>query len=92
MTTVAKTSPLYFSMQAIWGVEFLRTLSTFKKRIEIRRLMVTSFKKRRIRRFHVIVVLWTSNKCTTYGGSEDKTLTPQSMDYPYGLLIWTTLK
>ena len=57
--------------------------------------MATSFKKRRIGRFHVIVVLWTSNKCTTNGGSEDKTLTPpppQSMDYPYGLLIWTTLK
>ena len=90
MTTIAKTSLLYFSMQAIWGVEFLRTLSTFKKRIEIRRLMVTSFKKRRIRRFHVIVVLWTSNKCTTNGGSEDKTLTPPNpwttlMDYSYGL-------
>ena len=34
MTTIAKTSPLYFSMQAIWGVEFLRTLSSFKKGIE----------------------------------------------------------
>ena len=54
--------------------------------------MVTSFKKCRIRRFHVVVVQWTSNKCTTKGGSEDKTLTPQTMDYPYGLPIRTTLK
>ena len=41
------------------GVEFLRTLSMFKKRREDS----SSSIKRRIRRFHVVVVQWTSEKC-----------------------------
>ena len=46
------------------GVEFLRILFRFKKRKEIRRLMSTSCIKRQIRRFHVVVVEWTSKKCS----------------------------
>ena len=46
------------------AVEFLRILFRFKKRREIRRRMSTSCTKRQIGRFHVVVVEWTSKKCT----------------------------
>ena len=46
-------------MQATFpGVEFLRILFRFKKRKEISSI------KRQIRRFHVVVVQWTSEKCS----------------------------
>ena len=46
-------------------IEFLRTLSRFKKRDrKISRRTFTSFIERGIRRFHVVVVQWTSKKCT----------------------------
>ena len=52
-------------MQATFpGGEFLRILFRFKKRRKIRRRMLTSSIKRQIRRFHVVVVQWTSKKCT----------------------------
>ena len=46
------------------GVEFLRTLPRFKKRGDMYMKysrMFTSFINHRIRRFHVVVVQWTSN-------------------------------
>ena len=47
------------------GVEFLRILFTFKNwGRKIRRRMSTSSIKRQISRFHVVVVQWTSKKCT----------------------------
>ena len=46
------------------GVKFVKTLSRYKKRMENHRRMFTSSMKRRIRRFHVVVVQWTSKKCT----------------------------
>ena len=53
-------------MQAIFPrLKFLRILLTGSKRgRKIRRRMATSSIKRQIRRFHVIVVQWTSKKCT----------------------------
>ena len=45
-------------------VELLRILFRFKKRREIRCRMSTSSIKRQIGRFHVVVVQWTSKKCT----------------------------
>ena len=42
----------------------LKILFKFKNRKEIRRGMSTSSIKRQIRRFHVVVVQWTSKKCT----------------------------
>ena len=46
--------PLYSSKWASFpGVEFLRAISMFKSSI-----------KRRMGRFHVVVVQWTSKKCT----------------------------
>ena len=38
----------------------------FKKRRKIRRRMFTSSIKRGMRRFHVVVVQWTSKICTMY--------------------------
>ena len=46
------------------GVELLRTLLRFKKRKENYRRISTSSIKRQIRRFYVVVVQWTSKKCT----------------------------
>ena len=46
------------------GVELLRILFKFKRGRKIRRRMSTSSIKRQIRRFHVVVVQWTSKKCT----------------------------
>ena len=56
-------------MQATFpGLEFLRILFTGSKRgRKIRRRMSTSSIKRQIRRFHVVVVQWTSKKCTKMG-------------------------
>ena len=46
------------------GVELIRILFRLKKMRKIHRGMSTSSIKRQIRRFHVIVVQWTSKKCT----------------------------
>ena len=46
------------------GVEFLRILCSSKSGGKVRRLMSTSSIKRQIRRIHVVVVQWTSKKCT----------------------------
>ena len=52
-------------MQATFpGVEFLRILFRFKKRKENSSLYVHVLIKRQIRRFHVVVVKWTSKKCS----------------------------
>ena len=53
-------------MQAIFPrLKFLRILFTGSKRgRKIRRRMSTTSIKRQIRRFHVVVVQWTSKKCT----------------------------
>ena len=52
-------------MQATFhGVEFLRILFRFKKGKENSSSYLTSSIKRKIRRFHVVVVQWTSKKCT----------------------------
>ena len=57
--------PLNTQMQETFrGVEFVKNLFKFKKRKEIRSRMSTSSIKRQIRRFHVVVVQWTSKKCT----------------------------
>ena len=51
-------------MQATFPrVEFLRILFRFKKRKLLLRMFTSSI-KRQIRRFHVVVVQWTSKKCT----------------------------
>ena len=52
-------------MQATFpGLEFLRILFTGLKRgRKIRRRMSTTSIKRQIKRFHVVVVQWTSKKC-----------------------------
>ena len=66
-------------MQATFpGLEFLRILFTGSKRgRKIRRRMSTSSIKRQIRRFHVVVVQWTSKKCT------------KKRDARVGLLFWS---
>ena len=48
------------------GVKFLRILFRFKKIKEndIRHCMSTSSINRQIRRFHIVVMQWTSKKCT----------------------------
>ena len=53
-------------MQATFpGAEFLRILFRIKKRKEnSTSCMSTSSIKRQIRRFHVVVMQWTSKKCT----------------------------
>ena len=52
-------------MQATFpGVEFLRIFFKFKKRKETSSSYVHSSIKRQIRRFYVVVVQWTSKKCT----------------------------
>ena len=52
-------------MQATFpGIEFLRSLFRFKKRKENSSSYVHVLHKRQIRRFHVVVVQWTPNKCT----------------------------
>ena len=57
--------PIKCQIQATFpGVEFSRILFRFKKRKKIRRRMSTSSIKREIVRFHVVVVRWTSKKCT----------------------------
>ena len=52
-------------MQATFpGVEFLRILFRFKKRKENSSSYVHVLHKTQIRKFHVVVVQWTSKKCT----------------------------
>ena len=52
-------------MQATFPeVEFLRVYPCSNREREICRRMSTSSIKRRIGRFHVVVVQWTSKKCT----------------------------
>ena len=53
-------------MKAIFspGLEFLRSLSSFKKRKENSSIYVHVLRKRHIGRFRVVVVKWTSKKCT----------------------------
>ena len=52
-------------MQASFpGVEFLRIFSSSKRGKKTRRRMTASPIKRQIRRFHVVIVWWTSKKCT----------------------------
>ena len=52
-------------MQATFpGVEFLKILFKFKTRMENSSSYITSSIKRQIRRIHVVVVRWTSKKCT----------------------------
>ena len=46
------------------GLEFLRTLSSFKKRRENSSIYVHVHRERQILRFRVVVVKWTSKKCT----------------------------
>ena len=54
-----------YQMQATFpGVEFLRILFRFKKRKENSSSHVHVLHKTAIRRFHVVVVQWTSKKCT----------------------------
>ena len=48
--------------------------------MEIRRSMSTSSIKRQIRSFHVVVVQWTSMKCT------------KKRDASAGLLFWSCIK
>ena len=48
-----------------------------KRGRKIRRRIYTSSIKRQIRRFHVVVVQWTSNKC------------PKKRDARAGLLFWS---
>ena len=55
----------YVKMQATFPeVEFLRILFRFKKRKENSSSHVHVLHKTAIRRFHVVVVQWTSKKCT----------------------------
>ena len=52
-------------MQATFpGVEFLKILFKFKTKKEDSSSYITSSIKRQIRRIHVVVVQWTSKKCT----------------------------
>ena len=46
------------------GVEFLSILFKFKKKKENSSSYVHVLHKRQTRRFHVVVVQWTSKKCT----------------------------
>ena len=46
------------------GVEFLRTIFKFRKRIKFRRGLFTSSRKSKIRQFYVVVVQKTAKKCT----------------------------
>ena len=65
-------------MQATFPwIEFLRILFKLKKRRKIRCRMSTSSIKREIRRFQVVVVQWTSKKCT------------KNSDAPAELLFWS---
>ena len=63
MKTTVKKWICVLSNLTFAGVEFLRILFRFKLR-KIRRRMSTSSIKRQIGRFHVVVVQWTSKKCT----------------------------
>ena len=57
--------PIKCQMQATFpGVEFKGFYSGSKRGRKIRRRMSTSLIKREIRRFQVVVVQWTSKKCT----------------------------
>ena len=56
-------------MQATFpGVEFLRIFFKSKRRRKIRRRMSTSSTKRQIKRFHIVIVQWTSKNCSVMHG------------------------
>ena len=49
---------------SIWTCSICQVQATFPGGRKIRRRMSTSSIKRQIRSFHVVVVQWTSKKCT----------------------------
>ena len=58
------TRSIYQKQATFPGFEFLRIYSGSKRGRKIRRRMFTPTVKRHIGRFHVVVVQWTSKKCT----------------------------